>query len=113
MIGRIRLLIDSMQTMNIIRAGGVPWGTKWANIWVVLFNHPNSIIVIQIGRANERVIIICLVDVKICGRRPKELFIEISQNREIRRKVIPGFFEFDSRIESSLLRMLNILIIRI
>lgn len=30
--GRITLLMDSINTMNGIRAGGVLWGTRWANI---------------------------------------------------------------------------------
>jgi len=30
--GRMMFLTVSMHTMNGIRAGGVPWGTKWANM---------------------------------------------------------------------------------
>lgn len=33
--GRIMLLTVSIQTINIISNIGVPWGTKWANIWLV------------------------------------------------------------------------------
>lgn len=38
--GRIKFLIDSINTIKGIKTGGVPCGTKWANIWIVLFNHP-------------------------------------------------------------------------
>jgi len=31
-IGRIIFLTISIQTINDIRATGVPWGTKWANM---------------------------------------------------------------------------------
>lgn len=35
--GRMTLLIVSIHTMKGINTGGVPWGTKWANIcWVWL-----------------------------------------------------------------------------
>jgi len=38
--GRIILLMVSIHTMKGIKAGGVPWGTKWANIWIVWLIHP-------------------------------------------------------------------------
>lgn len=38
--GRIIFLIVSIHTIKGISTGGVPWGTKWANIWFVWFNHP-------------------------------------------------------------------------
>lgn len=38
--GRITFLIVSIQTIKGIRTGGVPWGTRWANIWIVLLIHP-------------------------------------------------------------------------
>lgn len=59
--GRITFLIVSMHTINGIRAGGVPWGTRWANIWIVLLIHPNNINESQRGRANDKVTTICLV----------------------------------------------------
>lgn len=38
--GRMIFLIVSITTIKGIRTGGVPWGTKWANMWVELFNQP-------------------------------------------------------------------------
>lgn len=63
--GRITLLMDSMHTINGMSTGGVPWGTRWASIWVVLLIHPISINLIHKGRAIESVIVIWLVLVKI------------------------------------------------
>lgn len=38
--GRITLLIVSIHTIKGISTGGVPWGTKWANICCVWQIHP-------------------------------------------------------------------------
>jgi len=50
-IGRIRFLTNSINTINIIRELGVPWGTKWDNIIFVFFIQPNIISLIQ--KVNE------------------------------------------------------------
>ena len=63
--GRIILLIVSIHTIKGIRAEGVPWGTKWANICCVWLIHPYNINLNHRGRANERVIVRWLVLVKI------------------------------------------------
>jgi len=39
-IGRIILLIDSINTIKGINKEGVLWGTIWANMWLVLLIHP-------------------------------------------------------------------------
>lgn len=31
-MGRIMFLVSSMRTINLMRATGVPWGTKWASM---------------------------------------------------------------------------------
>ena len=58
--GRIIFLVVSIKTMNGIRIGEVPWGTKWANILFLLFNHPKIIKVIHNGKDRDNVITICL-----------------------------------------------------
>lgn len=63
--GRIIFLIVSIQTIKGIRIGGVPWGTKWVNIWFILINQPYNINLNHKGRARERVKTMCLVLVKI------------------------------------------------
>lgn len=50
-VGRIILLIDSIITMKGIKIGGVPIGTKWQNMWLVLFVHPNNIKANHLDRA--------------------------------------------------------------
>lgn len=62
--GRITFLIVSIHTINGIKTGGVPWGTRCANILIVLLIHPKIMNLSQRGRANVSVIVICLVLVK-------------------------------------------------
>lgn len=52
--GRIKFLMDSINTIKGIRIEGVPIGTKWVNILFVLLIHPNIIRDIQIDKANVR-----------------------------------------------------------
>lgn len=63
--GRIKLLTVSIQTINGIRIGGVPWGTKWVNMCCVLLIHPNIINLNHMGSAKDNVIIRWLVLVKM------------------------------------------------
>jgi hypothetical protein len=46
-IGRIRFLTNSINTINIINELGVPWGTKCDSIMFVFFTQPNMINLIQ------------------------------------------------------------------
>lgn len=63
--GRIIFLIVSIRTIKGIKTGGVPWGTKWANICFVLLIQPKNMNLNQRGRANDRVKVMWLVLVKI------------------------------------------------
>lgn len=38
--GRIKFLVVSIITNKGSKKFGEPWGTKWANIWVVFLHHP-------------------------------------------------------------------------
>lgn len=58
--GRITFLMVSINTINGIKAKGVPWGTKWANICLVCLIHPNVIKVIHKGKDKDNVITIWL-----------------------------------------------------
>jgi hypothetical protein len=82
--GRITFLIVSMHTIKGIKIGGVPWGTKWANICCVLFNHPYIIKDSHKGKDNIIVKTIWLVLVKIYGNNPKKLLNKIKVNKEIK-----------------------------
>jgi hypothetical protein len=55
----------------------------------VLLIQPNSIKLNQRGSAKDRVIVMCLVLVKIYGNNPKKLLKRISENKEINIKVVP------------------------
>lgn len=63
--GRIIFLIVSIITMKGIKTDGVPWGTRWANICLVLLIHPYNMNLSHKGKANDKVIVIWLVLVKI------------------------------------------------
>ena len=84
-IGRIIFLIDSIKTIKGIKITGVPNGTKWANIWFVLLNHPYNIKISQIVNAIERVIAMWAVLVKVYGIRPKTLLIRININKILKK----------------------------
>lgn len=63
--GRITFLIVSIQIINGIKIVGVPWGTRWENIWFVLLIQPKIINDSHRGKANVKLSIKCLVPVKI------------------------------------------------
>jgi hypothetical protein len=67
---------------NGISTGGVPCGTKCANMCTVLLIHPNTIKVNHRGSASVKVITMCLDLVKIYGNRPRKLLNIISLNSD-------------------------------
>jgi len=79
-IGRIMFLTSSIITMNIIRAEGVPWGTRCANIWFVFFVHPNSIKEVQNINEIGSVIVKWEVGEKIWGYKAKKFIVKIIKN---------------------------------
>lgn len=107
--GRITFLIVSIQTMKGINAGGVPWGTKCANIWIVLLIHPKIIKLIQRGKANVNVIDKCLVLVNTYGNNPKKLLNKIIENSEMKIRVLPFILGVPIKILNSVWSVLVIL----
>lgn len=87
--GRIIFLIVSIKTIKGIKTGGVPWGTKCANICFVLLIHPKNIKLNHKGRAKDKVSVIWLVLVKMYGNSPKKLLNKINVNKEININVVP------------------------
>lgn len=87
--GRITFLIVSIHTMKGISTGGVPWGTRCANIWIVLLIHPNNMNDNHNGKARVKVKVIWLVLVKIYGNSPKKLLNRINLNKEMNISVDP------------------------
>lgn len=88
--GRIKFLIVSMQTIKGIKIGGVPCGTRWANIFNVFVNHPYNINLSHNGSANVNVNVKCLDLVKMYGNRPIKLLIKIVENSVIKINVLPS-----------------------
>lgn len=74
--GRIIRLIVSINTINGIKTVGHPKGTRWENI-LLNFNHPIIIKLNHIGKAKEKVILICLVRVNVKGKIPEMLKAKI------------------------------------
>lgn len=82
-IGRIKFLVNSIRTINLMRATGVPWGTKCASMWFVFLIQPNKLMVSQLNRARGRVTTRCEVREKICGNRAVTFMIKMMVNRVI------------------------------
>lgn len=110
-IGRIMFLIISMITIKGISAAGVPIGTKWARKSVILLIILNIMNLNQKGKANERVIAKCLVDVKVKEKSPRVLLKRISKNRDEKIKIL--IFLFFNRVVNSLFILEIIFLIRI
>lgn len=91
-VGRIILLIDSIITINGIKIDGVPMGTRWQNIWLVLFIHPNNIKANHLDRAIVNENLIWEDAVKIYGKSPIRLLYKININ--ILTKIIEGSIFF-------------------
>jgi hypothetical protein len=87
--GRMIFLIVSIRTIKGINTGGVPCGTKCANICFVLLIQPKNMKLSHRGRASDRVNVIWLVLVKIYGNRPKKLLKRINVNNEMNINVVP------------------------
>lgn len=110
-IGRMMFLIISIITIKGIKAAGVPIGTKWARKSVMLLTILNIINLNQKGKANERVIAKCLVDVKVNEKRPSVLLKKISINRDEKSKIL--IFLFFNKVVNSLFILEVILPIKI
>lgn len=91
--GRITLLIISIRTINGIRTGGVPSGTRCASMEAGDFSVPISMCPTHRGIAIPMVKIMWLEEVNTYGISPKALFSIIKINREIGIKINPGLEE--------------------
>ena len=92
-MGRIKFLVSSIKTINDIKGPGVPWGSKWDNIWFVFFIHPNKTIAIHLTRDNGRVITRCDVIENTWGYKAKK-FINKIDKKTVRIKLGTPFSEF-------------------
>lgn len=80
-IGRINLLVISMITINLIKTTGVPWGTKWDNMWLRFFNQPNRLTVSHLTNAKGRVKTKWEVKENTCGKRAVKFIKKIKMNK--------------------------------
>lgn len=94
-IGRMRFLIISITTINGIRTGGVPVGTKWARNSVRLLISLNKIKASHRGSAKDNVIAKCLVAVKVNDASPNVLLARIKKNSLIK-MIMLAFFALRS-----------------
>jgi len=102
-IGRIKFLISSINTIKFINMFGVPTGTMWVTTFFVLFTNPKIIIDNHILIAVENEMAICAVGVKINGNKAK-LFMKIKVEKIILiNTIFPIFFVFPIRVVISLL----------
>lgn len=67
--------------------------------------HPKSMKPNHKGNARERVIVMCLVLVKMYGNNPKKLLKRINLNKEIKIKVVPLNLEIPSSVLNSKCRV--------
>lgn len=88
-IGRIRFLVNSINTMKDIRAFGVPCGTKCASMWFVFLTHPNKTMASQKVRESGRVVVKWEVAENVCGYRAIKFNVMITRNVVVTRAVTP------------------------
>src|SRR5882724_7168375 len=79
-MGRISLLINSIITINMVRMGGVPCGSRCAIMWLVFFSHPKVVIINQEEMDSGSVTVKCEVKENTCGYKARKFVIKISTN---------------------------------
>lgn len=109
---RIKFLIISIKTINLIKGVGVPLGTKCLNILLVNLIHPKIKNPIHIGNDNIIFIEICLVGVKIFGNSPIIFTHKIKKNREINTPLLLSFFLFNAILNCSPIKFFKFIIIK-
>jgi len=88
-IGRIMLLTSSIKTIKLRSGVGVPVGTVWAIIFIVLFFQPKIIIAIHNIRADGNEIMIWAFGVKVNGDMAIRFLNIIKINKEITISIVP------------------------
>jgi len=105
-IGRIMFLTSSIITMNIIRTLGVPWGTKWESILLVLLVHPNNIKASQNVRDIGKFKDTWEETENTWGYKATTLTVMINKNRDIIRRLTP--FSFLLRVKETSIEKIEI-----
>ena len=89
--GRMTFLTNSIITINLINALGVPLGTKWAKANIGCFTQDKMMWPIHRGRAILRANLKWLLLVKINGNRPRKLFTKTKKKIASKNQILPGF----------------------
>jgi len=103
--GRIILLTSSIKTINIIRTLGVPWGTKWESILLVLLIHPNNIRANQNTKDSGKFKETWEETENTCGYKATTLIIIMNINNDIINKLTP--FSFLPRVKETSLEKIE------
>lgn len=104
-IGRIILLTNSIKTINIIRTLGVPWGTRWESILLVLLVQPNSIRASQNVKDTGKFKETWEETENTCGYSATTLIEIINVNKDIISKLVP--FSFLLRVKETSLEKIE------
>jgi hypothetical protein len=88
-IGRIILLISSINTIKFKSTNGVPLGTVCAIIFLVLFTHPNIIMPDHNSRLDVNDIVRWAVGVNTKGSREKKFITPMFKKIIMRIATIP------------------------
>lgn len=110
-IGRITFLTSSIITINIIKALGVPCGTKWLSILFVFWSQPKSINDTQNERETGNVTAKCEVGEKIWGYRAKKFIKRTAVNNSIIILSLLFSFLFNVNLTSFFIVLISFLII--
>lgn len=106
-IGRIRFLTSSINTMNIIRGPGVPCGTRWDSIMFVFLIQPNIIKLNQNVKEIGKLIRMWEVKEKTWGYKATMLTEIINTNKVIISNSRPFSFDWNVNL-TSFLKVLTI-----
>jgi len=104
-MGRIKFLTSSINTMKFMRELGVPKGVMWIIICLVLDNHPIIKVLIHIVMAIENEIEIWAVVVKMKGNRANKFCVKINKNMVFINISLPFLEFFLSIVLTSFLRL--------
>lgn len=105
--GRMIFLIISIRTINLIKAVGVPLGTRWLNIFLVKFVHPKIINPSHRGKEIIKFSVMCLDGVKMFGNKPIIFKNKIIINKEIKILSLLSFVVFNAILNCFVIWLIN------
>jgi len=88
-IGRIKILIDSINTIKFIKKTGVPCGTRWIKNLFVFLNIPKIKVLIHRVIAKNKLRVTCDVLGKFWGNKAMLFIMKIMVNNVTEIKILP------------------------